>query len=166
MKSPIVMVFFMLVLAALACNAGADVNVSVDDQYSYLTVSLTEQQVQDVLAGALANAGRVRVENPHVDLQAGQIVVSGEAIGQDGRRYPGNMTLQAGAANGALQISIVAVNFNGFTADPDTINRWNADIAAGLGRAAAQSASEVSEVAVTDSALSITWRTPRRNSGG
>jgi hypothetical protein len=161
MKWQALVALIALIVTSLACNAGGDINIRQDDQYNYLTVSLTEQQVQDILSSILANAERIQVQNARIDLQLGQIIVTGDAIGQDGRSYPGNMTLQAGSANGALQITVIAFNFSGFNADQATIDRWNADIAAGLGRSAEQSESEVDSVSITDSAMSITWRSPR-----
>jgi hypothetical protein len=162
MKSPLKIVFGMLLLAVLACNAGADVSIQADGEYTYLSASLTEQQVQDVLVNVLGNTQRIQVRDARADLQAGQIVVTGTLVTADGRQFPGSMTLLAAAANGALQITVQSVNFNGFTAEQATLDRWNADIAAGLNRVAAQTAAEVTEVSVTTTELKITWRRARQ----
>lgn len=162
MKSPLKIVFGMLLLAVLACNAGADVSIRADSEYTYLSASLTEQQVQDVLVNVLSNTQRIQVRDARADLQAGQIVVNGTLVTADGRQFPGSMTLLAAAASGALQITVQSMNFNGFTAEQATLDRWNADIAAGLNRVAAQTAAEVTEVSVTDTELKITWRRARQ----
>jgi hypothetical protein len=165
MNHRLVLVIVLCLLPILACNQSGGFNVRVDDDYSYLTVTLNEEDIRGWLVPALENGRELRMQDPVLDLRPGEIHVSGSVIGRDGRLYPGNLTIRAWAENNRLQLAIVTFSFSGYNADQGSIARWNSDIAAGLERAAAsdRNQSETTDVTITDSSLSITWRTPRQS---
>lgn len=164
MRLRMVLMMGLLALTLVGCNQNGSFNVRVDDQYSYLTVSLNEADIRAWLVPALENGRELRMQNPTIDLRPGEIYVSGSVIGRDGRLYPGNLSLRAWSENNQLQLAVTTFSFAGYVADQGVISRWNADIAAGLERAASnnRNGSETTDVSITDSNLSITWRTPRR----
>lgn len=161
MKRLYPLLFVLLLLPVLACELSGNVAIRSDADWNYLTVTLTEQQIRDLVVPILENGQQFRVQSPVVDLRPGAIAVSGSVIGQNGQLYPGSMSIRAWAANQRLNLEVADFNFAGFTADAAQLQRFNADLAAGLARNDQNSNSETHEVAITDSAFTITWRSPR-----
>lgn len=154
-------VLLVMALPMIACDSGGSFNVRNDDQYNYLTISLTEAQIRDMIVPTLQNGREFRMQNVSIDLRPGEIIVLGDVVGDGGRLYPGNMSIRAGAANGQLQLSVGTFSFAGYAASQEQLARFNADMQAGLAQSAQNSDSQTHEVTITDTAFSITWRSPR-----
>ena len=150
-----------LVLPVLACDGSF--NVSWDDDYSYVTFSMTEAQVQEALESALESGVRPVLLNPVIQLRPGSIYIEGDLPRQNGDPVPGNLTVRPYVQNGELAAEITSVNFDGMNAGSDAIVRMNERLEEALQRAAAQrnSRSEYHEISVTSDQLSVTFRTPR-----
>jgi hypothetical protein len=161
MKARLWIIFFLLALPLVACNAAGGFNVRSDDNWNYLTLTMSEQQVRDLIVPILTNGRDFRMQNVRIDLRPGEIIAGGDVVGQDGRLYPGSLSMRAWAAEGRLNLEITTFNFAGFNADAAMLQRFNADMAAGLARDAANSNSETNDVTITDTEFSITWRSPK-----
>jgi hypothetical protein len=157
----IAIVVFVCALPLLACGASGAFNVRVDDQYSYLTITMTEEQIAGMIVPLLENGEDFRVENPEIDLRPGEIVVTGSVVGDGGQLHPGSLALRAWAANGQLYLEVTRFSFAGFTATQSMLANFNAEMEAGLARDAENADSETHEVVITDTEFSITWRSPR-----
>lgn len=151
----------VLLLPLIACNASGGIDVRSDNQWNYLTLTMSEAQVRDLIVPLLQNGRDFRMQNVSIDLRPGEIVARGDVIGQDGRLYPGSLSLRAWAAAGRLYLEVTTFNFAGFSADAAMLQRFNADVAEGLARSAAESDDETHDVTITDTAFSITWRSPK-----
>jgi hypothetical protein len=161
MKKALLIFLTIFALPLLACGASGGFDVRVDEQYSYLTITMSEQDISNMLIPALQNGRDLRVENATLDLRPGEIIVMGSVVGDGGRLYPGSMSLRAWAANGRLHLAVGTFSFAGFNASQQQIAQFNADLEAGLAQDAAEDDSETTDVTITDTSLSITWRSPR-----
>lgn len=159
MKTRLVFIFILLALPLVACAGGF--NVSSDANWNYLTLTMSEEQVRDLVVPILMNGRDFRMQNVTIDLRPGEIIARGDVVGQDGRLYPGSLSMRAWAGSGRLHLEVTTFNFAGFNADVALLERINADMEAGLARDAAESDDETHEVAITDSSFSITWRSPK-----
>lgn len=158
MKHFAVLLIALLALPLAACDRG---NVSIERNGNgvNVTMSLTEAEVNAAVAAALAEGGNPLLRDPQVDLQAGQIVVSGTHERRDGGGpVSGTITISIGAANGALTAQVTSANIEGWDANDARIAQFNERLAQGLGRLAERSNGRVTvqSVNVTDSALDIT----------
>jgi hypothetical protein len=151
----------LLMVPLVACDAAGGFNVRSDANWNYLTLTMSEQQVSDLIIPILSNGRDFRMQNVSLDLRPGELIARGDVVGGDGRLYPGSLSMRAWAAGGRLNLEVTTFNFAGFNADAAMLARFNADMAAGLVRDAANSDSETYEVAITDTTISITWRSPK-----
>ena len=154
-------VAFGLFLAA--CRANVD--LALDDNYTYLTVSMTEAEATQVIETILSSGRQNRIINPQADLRNGEIHVSGEVEQPaGGRLLSGSLTIRLWAENGHLQAQVASLDFAGWDASNERLNEINQKLAEGFARQAAQrnNRSELSEVIIEDGALSFTFKTPRR----
>jgi hypothetical protein len=158
MKTRLWIIFLLLALPLLACNAAGGFSVRSDDNWNYLTLTMSEEQIRDLIVPILTNGREFRMQNTTLDLRPGEIIVRGDVVGDGGRLYPGSLSMRAWAAGGRLNLEITTFNFAGFSADAGMLQRINADIATGIARDAANSDSETSEVTITDTTFTITWR--------
>jgi hypothetical protein len=155
------LILMLIALPMIACDSGGSFNVWNDEQYNYLSISLTETQIRDMIVPSLQNGREFRMQNVSIDLRPGEIVVLGDVVGDGGRLYPGSMSIRAGASNGQLQLSVGTFSFAGYNASQEQLSRFNADMQAGLSQSAQNSDSQTHAVSITDTAFSITWRSPR-----
>lgn len=152
----------IFIVPALACSGSFDVRV--DENYSYLTITMTEAQVQDALENALSSGVRPALLNPEVDLRNGSIYIEGDLPRQNGGDpVPGNLTVRVYASGGELAAEVTSLNFNGFDANDDALIRLNDRLEEALIRAATnrEGNSEYDDITITNTELSVTFRTPR-----
>lgn len=162
-RSFLVAVVFLASL--LACSSGAGIQFRLDDQYSYFTVSMTEQQVRDAVLPLLAASPDLTVRDATIDLQPGLIRVTGTLVTNQGN-YQGNMSIAMWAEqNGRLGMAVRDFAFAGYNAPSEHIASFNRDLAAGLERDHQQrdNDSVLTEVQITNDNVSMTWRTPRED---
>lgn len=131
---------------------------------SAITITLTEAQVQDALENALASGARPALLNPEVHLCNGSIYIEGDLLSQNGGDpVPGNLTVWVYASDGELAAEVTSLNFSGFDANDHALIRLNDRLEEALIRAVAnrEGNAEYDDVTITDSELSVTFRTPR-----
>ncbi|MFN8376182.1 MAG: hypothetical protein U0694_25320 [Anaerolineae bacterium] len=117
----------LMALAAAGCNFGS-VGVERNAQGGVdVTITLSESEVNTLISEAITRAeenGRaVRIQNPSVDLQAGQIVISGDYEQQNGTGnfVNGSITLGVTVADGHVSVNVTAANIEGFTANDERL---------------------------------------------
>jgi hypothetical protein len=149
--------FLILVFGLAACNR--DVNVEVNgDGTATVSVSVTEAEVNTVVQTALGNRGNPLLRNPVVDLQNGQIVISGEHERRDGNgTVSGTVTLRATVVNSALQLEVTDVDIEGWDANDERIQQFNDRLEELLGGRARQNNGNATlqSVSITDDSLTI-----------
>lgn len=153
-----VILFLLAALSLAACNFGG---VSVErnsDGTTDVIVSLTESEVNTLIQAALEQSGNPLLRNPSVDLQPGQIVVSGEHDRSDGGgRVSGTVTMSISVVNGEVQAQVTAVNIEGWDASDARIQEFNRQLAQLLGGRARQdnARATLSGITITNDALQI-----------
>lgn len=151
------LLFVLLVVLILpACNR--DVTIQPIDGTAVITVTLTEAEVNTLIVNVLANSDNPLLRDPVVDLQNGQIVISGEHERRDGAgRVQGTITLTLTATNGALSAQVTGATIEGFDLSDERIARFNGALQAQLaGRAREQNARAILDrVTITNDELQI-----------
>lgn len=160
-----IQIVFILILSFFLAACQGNVDLRFDDNYSYLTVSMTEDEATNLIESILGSGQQRQLINPQADLREGEVYVSGEVEQQTtGQRLPGSLTLRLWAENGQLQAQAVSLDFAGWDASEEQLNKINQSLAEGLARQAARrnNDSELSQVTIRDGELSFTFKTPRR----
>ena len=118
-----------LMLAMTACSMG---NVGIDRNPEGgvdIRVTLTESEVNTLITEAIAaaaeNGQAIRVQNPTVDLQAGQIVLSGDYEQQNGtgNYVNGSLTLAVTTADGRVTVAVTQANIQGVEANDERLTQ-------------------------------------------
>lgn len=152
---------FALILLLTACNFSAERSPSGGLD---VTVSVSESDVNTAIRRALDASADPLLRDPSVDLQNGQIVVSGEHDRRDGSgRVSGTVTLTAGVANGALTLQASSLAIEGFEATDSRLTEFNQTLAAALNQLAANTRGQITilAVTVTDSEMQIRFNAQR-----
>jgi hypothetical protein len=107
---------------------------------------------------ALANAANPLLRNPSVDLQNGQIVITGEHERRNAAgRVSGTVTLRPVVANGTLSIQVISASIEGFELSDERITQFNGALATALtGRARQENPRAIlDQVTVTADTMTI-----------
>ena len=159
LKRITVLLMLSMVVWLAACKANVD--LQMDEEYTYLTIFMSEEEAANGIEKALVK----HLVIPQADLREGEVVVSGEVKDKEtGKLIPGNLILRLWAENGDLQAKVTSLDFAGWDAQPQTLDKINQDIASGVARRAANknNRSELTEVIVRDDEMSFTFKTPRK----
>jgi len=135
------------------------------DGSTNVTVGISEQDVNSTIRTALSNSQDPFIVNPVVDLQSGRIVITGQIIDRNGQQVPGSLEFTARAASGELIVEVIEADYAGYDASDVRIAEINQQIAASLGQRARQgrqSDATLTDVSITNDALSITVNIPPR----
>ena len=153
----------MLLLPLVACSGvSATVNFRADDQYNYLTIDMTEQEAQTLFTGILAESADVQISNPVVDLRPGEVAISGDVPSGSGGTVQANLIVQAAMSDGQPTLRVTSFSFAGWEGTPDMLEEINGNIAAGFAEAASNAnEGQLTDISITDTALSFTVRGPR-----
>lgn len=155
-KRLILMLMLMGVLTA--CNRD---NISVQpngDGTATVSVNLGESEVNQMISTILAANANPLLRNPSVDLQNGQIVISGEHERRDGGGLvSGTLTMQISVTSGNVNAQISAVNIEGLTVNDERIAELNRQLAERLAGRARQNNGQatLSAINITNDALQI-----------
>jgi hypothetical protein len=151
----------VLVFVLAACGR---VDFRQDDQYSYLTITLTSEEVTGFIERLLTEGATPLMRMADAQLREGEIFVTGAVNDGRGGTVEGTLSIRIAAQNGALEASVTQLNFAGYTADQTALSRINSDIAAGLARSAQdnRSGTDISAVAITPGGLNVTFRSVRQ----
>lgn len=144
-----------------ACNA--NIQLTMDENYSYLTVTMTEESVENLIE-TLLTSGQSRLENVTADLRAGEIYVTGDAQTNNGLQS-GSLVVDIGTQNGLLDVEVQSFNFGVFSAQQAGIDDFNQRLANNIASNARNNNndSEFTQVNITSTGLSFTIRSPRPN---
>ncbi|MDX1992301.1 MAG: hypothetical protein SF029_07925 [bacterium] len=153
----------LLLVVLLFLTACEGVQYSEDANYSYVTITLPEQQVADLLSGLLTYGNPPLMYTAQVQLNAGEIYITGEANDGRGGRLPGTLRAQVWIENGGLRVTVTEFIISGYSADASAIAQVNQALYQGFTQASAndRNATEFTEFNVTDSAVRFTLRAPR-----
>ena len=163
MKIRVWIIAALLLLPLAACSGvSATVHFRADDQYNYLTVDMTKDEVQELFTGIFEESKDIPISNPTVELGNGEITISGKVASGTNSTVPATLTVQASISNGEPSLVVSSMNFAGWQGTPDILDKINAEIAKGLD-SAAQNANDAQliDVSITGSKLSFTLRGPR-----
>ncbi len=128
MKKMLLIASVLLIVLA-ACNMG---NVGIDRNPNGgidISLTLTESEVNTLITEAIAQAEAsgesVRVRNPSVDLQAGQMVISGEYEQQNGTGnfVNGSLTLAVTTSDGQVQVAVTQADIQGIEANDERLQQ-------------------------------------------
>jgi hypothetical protein len=155
----------LLLLVLAACNVG-NVGVQRNENGGVdITVTLTESEVNTLITEAIVRAEEsgqaIRVQNPSVDLQSGQIVLSGEYEQENGTGnfVTGTITLSVTTADGRATVSVVSADVNGIQANDERLTAITDRINEALNsRASRDNGANITltAIAITDSDLTMT----------
>lgn len=154
---------FLLVIPLAACDRAISVERNPDGSTD-ITVTLTESDINSVIQQALNEGGNPLLRDPEVDLQNGQIVVSGEHDRQDGGgRVSGTMTLVMSVSDGRLSVRATAINIEGLDANDQTLQEFNDRLAEAMGQRASRDNrnARLMDVTITQDNLSFTLNVQR-----
>lgn len=157
------LIFTLLIFTLLnACGGGFDFRQ--DDNFNYFTLGMTAEEAATAIETVLSAGNPPAVIEPQAELQQGEIYVQGQVRRQrDDELIPGSLVLRLWAQDGVMQAAVSDLDFAGWDASDQQLNKMNADIAAGVARRAAQNnrQSELTEVSITPEGMRFTWRSPR-----
>lgn len=159
MSTKMIAILALLVAPMIACSA--NVSFEQDANFNYLTITMTEQQVADIVTDLL-QGGDSQLSNVGVDLRPGEIFVRGIITQDNGQQVPGSFGIRVWA-DGNLRAQISSFDYGALTMDQAGLSDFNRRLTEGLNRAAARddSPSDITNVTITGSNLSFTIRSPR-----
>lgn len=148
-----VLLFILMALGVGGCRKGKVESIERNPAGGFdVTVSFAETDINDAIAEALAANGNPLLRDPHIDLQNGQILVTGEHDKRDGSgRISGDLTVVLSVQNGVLAAQIVDVNIEGVTMTDERIADFNQRLADKLTRRANRENRQISMLSVETS---------------
>ncbi|GAB4323291.1 MAG: hypothetical protein Kow00117_11840 [Phototrophicales bacterium] len=152
MKRFMIFALFAIILMLTACNRGRVEGVERNPNGGVdVTVSITEAEVTGWIADVLTVSGNPLLRDPQVDLQNGQIVVTGEHERRDGsgQRVGGSLIFTLSVVDGALLAQVVDVQIEGITLDDPAISTINQQLVNRLQRRADPDNRAINFVSIT-----------------
>src|SRR5262245_48074109 len=130
MKARILLLATLCLIGLAACNRGQVTDVQRDaDGGLDVTAQLTESDITDAIADALAIENPL-LRDPHVDLQTGQIFITGTHDQRDGTgTISGSITVTLSVQNGAILPEVTQLNIDDIKPSDERIANINARIA-------------------------------------
>ena len=168
MKRLMILASFLLILLVLAaCNRGRVEDVERNPNGGVdITASITEAEVAGWMGDVLTVSGNPLLRDPQVDLQSGQIVVTGEHERRDGsgQRVNGSLIFSLSVVDGALLAQVTDVQIEGITFDDPAITTINQQLVSRLQRRADPDSRAINfvSVSITDDEVRTTINA-RRN---
>lgn len=117
----------LLIVGLAACNRGTVEDVQRNPEGGVdVTISLTEQEVNDAVAQALENSGNPLLRNPQVDLKPGQMIITGEHERRDGSgTVSGTVTVNISLEAGKIRVQVPQAQIKGFDLSDERIQQFN-----------------------------------------
>ncbi len=153
------LIFILPILfIGLLTGCKGKVEYEVNDEFTITRFSFTEADIDDTMENLLATGVDPWLDTVDVDLRPGEIYVSGTKNG-----VPGNLTIQMWPQEGELMAQVTSVNISDSSITQERINNFNTRLANRLTNNRRDDEATLTAVVVTDSELSLTYQTPRRN---
>jgi hypothetical protein len=165
MKTRIMILFGLLIFALAGCNRGEVVDVQRDaNGGADVTYRITESDISTAITDALNAGGNPLLRNPKVDLQPGQIVVSGDHERRDGKgTVSGTITITITIQNGTLLAQVTQANIDGWDASDTRIAEFNQRLANDFSRRANRDNKQINftSATITDDAIDLVFNIKR-----
>jgi len=159
-------ILMVLALSLVACNRDNFSAQRNPDGGVDITVTATEAEVNTMLSNALAR-GEGNVRNATIDLQSGQIVITGEVQQQDGSGnfVPATLNVGVTVVEGRLAAQVNSINVSGWSADDARLTQINQRIEDALqGRAQRDNPNvNFTSITITDTNLTFELTAQRSN---
>ncbi|MFQ3647292.1 MAG: hypothetical protein SNJ80_10215 [Anaerolinea sp.] len=154
---------FLLGLWLAGCTlGGVDVQGNPEGGLD-ITVRLTENEVNALIMGVLANNPSIPLRNVTADLQPGRIVLNGTYNRPTGGTANGRIVLSVSVVDGVIRPVITEVDIEGFSANDATLRQFNDQLGQALGARGTQANrnARITVLAITDTTLTFTLRVSR-----
>ncbi len=165
MKTRIMFLLGLLIFALAGCNRGEVVDVQRDGNGGAdVTFRLTEGDISAAISEALSAGSNPLLRNPQIDLQPGQIVVSGEHDRRDGKgSVSGTITITLSIQNGTLLAQVSQANIEGWDASDTRIAEFNQRLADNFSRRANRDNKQINftSVTITNDAVEVVFNIKR-----
>lgn len=148
----------IVLLSVAACNRD---NIEVQrngDGTATITVTVSESEMSTLIQNALNQMETPLLRNPSVDLQPGQIVISGDFVRPEtGDTVSGSISVAVSVVNEQLSVQVSDVTVSGFEVSDERFAEFNEQLASALsGRARRDNPRATLEsVTITNSDFSI-----------
>lgn len=164
MKFKMLILGLLCVVGLAACNRGEVTDVQRDPAGGVdVTAQLTETDISDAIADALAIQNPL-LRDPKVDLQPGQIVITGSHDKRDGSgRVDGSMTVTLSVQDGAILPQVTAIDIEGIKPSDEQVTTINQRIAERVTRRADKEGRQITvkSVSVTDTLVEVVFNVKR-----
>ncbi|MEO8610290.1 MAG: LmeA family phospholipid-binding protein [Chloroflexota bacterium] len=158
MKSKMLILALLCIVGLAACNRGEVTDVQRDPSGGLdITAQLTETDISAAIADALAIQNPL-LRDPKVDLQPGQIVITGTHDKRDGTgTVSGTMTVTLSVDNGAILPQVTQIDIEGIKPSDEQVTNMNQRIAERVTQRADKQGRQITvkSVDVTDTAVVV-----------
>ncbi len=167
MRKLMMLLLAMGSVVLVGCGVG-QVEISRDrgsDVFN-VTVELNEDDIAQLVEQALAASGNPLLRNPQVDLQEGQIEITGSHERRDGEgEVNGRIVIVPSIQDGVLIIEVVEVDIEGVPVSDDRIEQFNQNLTQRIQRRLERRNHDITMtgVDVADNLMTITFDASRRN---
>lgn len=147
-------VLLLVLFLTSACKANISRN---NDGTLDVETSITQQQLQDVVSGAIADP---LIKDLTVSLQSGFVLVSGTRarLNDSSKTDTLSFRLDLGVSNGQLITTISNAQLDGTSLEQNRIDHWNETIANRIAKLGSKNPnSTLKSVSVTSEAVTMTW---------
>ena len=158
----------LLAMGLVACNRDS-LNVQGNPNGGIdITVTATESEVNTTLSQALTQSGSAAFRNPSIDLQAGQIAITGEVERQNnsGDYVNANILVSVSVVDGLLDANVTSANVEGWAADDARLVEINQRVEQALQGRALRDNPNVSLTAITITDNNLTFTLNAKKVGG
>lgn len=164
-KVAVLLVMGSLLLAACGAGRVEIVRERGSDLFN-VTAELNEDDVAQLVEEALQAGGNPLLRNPVVDLQNGQIEVTGQHTRRDGGgEVNGRILLIPSVQNGSLMLAATEINIQGVDVSDERVAQLNENLAERISRWADQRTrrTTLTGITVSDNLLVLTLEATPRN---
>ncbi len=162
MKSIPLFILAVLAFGIAGCGANLQIERSADGGVD-VTATISEQDVNTAVTDALAQNNPL-LRSPQVDLQPGQIVITGEHDRRDGQgTVSGSLTVTITVQDGALLAQITSAQIEGVALSDERIQAFNQRLSEAFQRRANNRAGQITfkSVTITDTELQVVFNAKR-----
>jgi len=164
MKTRMLFLALLCLVGLAACRRAEVTDIQQGDSGGVdITAQLTEADLNDAIADALAIENPL-LRDPNVDLQPGQIVITGTHDKRDGSgSVSGTMTITLSVENGAILTQVTAINVDGIKPSDARVETINQRIAERVAQRANRENRQITvqSVNITDDVVDVAFNVTR-----